>query len=168
MKLGVLKNKICPLFNFLSPDPQISTWKCSISIKWICRWSSKMGSPISHLPGSGSWEVVRDRQQDPAELGQYHERWEGKNLKGQDNVVLGRHWTVEIGPHLTVFLEIMVLNKCLIMITQRSPRAGAGLALSDLQPALRSVPGERREGAHYCPGAPRKANIISINIRPRG
>lgn len=77
-----------------------------------------MGSPVSHLPGLGSWEMVPDRQQDLAKLGQLHEQWEGKNLKRQDKVGLGRHWTVEKGLHFTLFLEIMVLNKCPIMITQ--------------------------------------------------
>lgn len=62
--------------------------------------------------------MVPDRQQDPAKLGQLHEQLKGKNVKGQDKVVLGSHWTVEKGLHLTLFLEIMVLNKCLIMITQ--------------------------------------------------
>lgn len=54
-----------------------------------------------------------------------------KELKGQDKVVPQRQGTVEKGPYLTSFLEMMVLDTYIITI-QCSPGSGKMLQFPEL------------------------------------
>lgn len=107
----------------------------AFSVSWGCWCSCKTSSHISHQPALVSWAC--DKNSSRIQLSWWVTWILGeKEQGGQDEAIPWEHWSVKKRLNLALILEIVVLNKCLIMITQWSPEAGAMPPHSDLQPSL--------------------------------